>query len=78
MADIRKVLASADHPVAALNLSGSTIAVGYDQANEDPTVYLMLTDLDPDHKSFMTLCETLLLIAALEAALCSLDPKDRL
>lgn len=76
MADIRKVLASADNPTAALNFSGSTVTIGYDQSDTQPTVYLMLPDIDPQHKTFMTPCEALLLVAALEAALCSLKPKE--
>lgn len=71
-ANIRKVLARADHPIATLDLSGSKVTIGIDESDSDPTLYLCLPDIDPDRRVFMSPCETSLLIAALVAGHCQL------
>jgi hypothetical protein len=71
-ANIRSVLAKADHPIATLELSGTKVIVGIDESDSDPTLYLSLPDIDPDRKAFMSPCETSLLIAALVAGHCQL------
>ena len=74
-ANIRAVLANADHPVATLHLSGSIVDIGYDESDSDPTVYIRLPDIDQDHKVFMTPCEAHLFIAAVAAAQCQITGK---
>lgn len=75
-ANIRQVLANAEHPVASLMLSGSKVEVGFDESDADPVVYMCFPDLDPDRKIFMTGCETGLFIAAIVACHCQITGKD--
>ncbi len=75
-ANIREVLRRADHIVAELNVSGTTIRIGYDESDSDPSVYIMLPDIDSEHKAFMSPCETSLFIAALVAAHCQVTGKE--
>jgi hypothetical protein len=75
-ANIRSVLANADHPIATLELSGTRVIIGIDESDSDPTLYLCLPDVCPDRKAFMSPCETSLLIAALVAGHCQLIGKD--
>lgn len=69
-ANIREVLRNADHHIATLTLSGCKVVVGLDESDSDPSIYLMLPDIDPEHKIFMSPCETSLLIASLVAGHC--------